>query len=274
MSRVNIGALREDPFSVKVLVDIDFLLDMRLALMHRIKPNSMQEAFKNGYFQRLSDNFSCLIPGFDNTEYQKQWKERDVSLMTQSIITNFPMILNDLLQNILLDRQSCPTQPHVFVDINFGRYIGLPESHYRAWVTQFSSSLPEEVFVEYRFHPIEHLTPAFINKHYQHLMVYDYAAWMEYHYPAHVSEETLRLNTIMHTSMYFPMLLKGDVELADFSEAVAARGGDFFTELGNGLSKLFAVQFIDSAAVSVIEPKVMEDLSSRLQDIYKEKKPA
>jgi hypothetical protein len=153
------------------------------------------------------------------------------------------------------------------LDINFGRYSGLPTEHYQLWLEKFAESIPAEVFLEYRFYQKEQLTPNFLSKNYQHVAMYEYADWIEHHYPVHISQNSLRGLTLMHTDMYFPMLLKPTVTNQEFLEALEARGGDFFDDLGKSLAHLMYPRFIDAAVVSVINPQVVERVTRQLMGL-------
>lgn len=257
-------ALRREENAICLLIDIEFLLDTRLALVHRINPQSTKTVLNRGYHQRLSDNFSILDATFDMVEYLKQWEVRDDSLLMESTVTNFPAILQDMLSRVLLERDSMPVQPHIFLDVNFGRYSKLPMEHYAAWIETFSQGLPTQIFIEFVFMDIPKLTPRFISKRYKHIAIYEYAKWIEYHYPPHLSNESMRQLAVLGSDFYFPMLLKPTVDLKEFMEAITSRGGDFFTDLAKGLANILCPRFISSGAVSVINPKEMADILRQL----------
>lgn len=249
--------LRSEENAICLLIDIEFLLDTRLALIHRINPDSTKVILERGYHQRLSDNFSILDGRFDQKAYEEQWAVRDDTLLMESTVTNFPAVLQDMLSTVLLERDSMPVHPHIFLDINFGRFNKLPISHYAKWIELFSQSVPSQLFIEFVFLDMEQLTPRYISKNYKHIAIYEYAKWIEFHYPTYLSQESLRQQAILGCDFYFPMLIKSTTDMKEFMEAIEHRGGDFFMDLAKGLANILCPRFLNVNVVSVINPKEM-----------------
>lgn len=160
----------------KVLVDIDVLLDTRLATIAKINEDTAVDVLNNGYRTRTIDSF----PGISAEEFKKAYAKRDVDTLTMSVATNAFILLQSCIrgsiENIIVGG---PGQPISF-EINYHPYDLSGEEV--DFIRQAIEARTMEI-VDINMVKIDNmfLTPTYCKENYALMIKYDYVEWIEMH---------------------------------------------------------------------------------------------
>ena len=74
--------------ATRILIELDAIFDTYIASVERCNPRWLKDILLNGYFTRMHNTLSMLNPDVDDATVDKIYKERDVSLLRISKMTN------------------------------------------------------------------------------------------------------------------------------------------------------------------------------------------
>ena len=86
---------------MKTLIDLDCLLDTRLATAHRLNPDSVKELLTNGYQSRVSDELSEFTKLFTDEEFAQAYKDRTIDVLLDARPTSLYLSLPELTQSMM-----------------------------------------------------------------------------------------------------------------------------------------------------------------------------
>lgn len=193
----------------KVLVDLDALLDTRLATLAKINEDLAIGVLNKGYRTRTIDSF----PGVSAEEFKKAYAKRDVDTLVMAVATNAFVLLQSCIkgsiENIVVGG---PGQPISF-EINYHPYD--LESDEIEMIKHAIESRTMDI-VDVTMVKIDNmfLTPTYCKENYALMIRYDYVEWIEMH------QEELAKKPMPAVGLIAPALyhlkVPSDEEMADF----------------------------------------------------------
>lgn len=183
----------------KVLIDLDSLLDTRLALMSLIKPEYAEAVVSNPdvfekYANRLNDN----IPELDihDGNLLELYRERKSFILPISLATALAYELIHIVRELI---EASFLEPHrvesIELDINLFPYVDLTEDEERAIVTAISHMCENLAEVKAVYIDPKVMSPSFFNSsEYVAYFTYDLGYYLLCHYNTEgVDIETLQM---------------------------------------------------------------------------------
>lgn len=111
-----------NPELQRIYVELDCLLDTRLATLAKIDPqHAIKAVGDRRYYDRMIDDFTDIC-GVGVGEFKKAYAERDVMTLQASLMTQVPLILNDLVKKLELESVETPFSKGVEVEVNYWPY--------------------------------------------------------------------------------------------------------------------------------------------------------
>ncbi len=166
-----------------VYVELDAYLDTRLASLAMISPAAALECKGDRrYFDREIDDFESIC-GVTREAFRNAYSRRDVECVQNSIITEIPFILNDLVLKLEKEAIDTPFLSRVIVEVNCYPYQFDEETRDAiALAVMARSGIETEVRCVYL--PMEQLTPGFVKGRYSGMILYNFHDWMKHHLEA------------------------------------------------------------------------------------------
>lgn len=228
--------------SVKTfLVELDTLLDTRIATVSLMDPKAAVALLKNGYRDRQIDDFSALTDGvINNADYRLAYENRDVETLKESRCTAMVLLLKDLVDKIEVQRIDTPFTERVVVEVNIHPYK-LTSVESDALVTAVMAYTGLETEVKVVDHTLSQLTPTAIKDRWDAVILYDFNEWFRIHC------ETLKTVKLPANLMFAPALYLKEVPK---EEDVAVEGLE-----GVGPFALLEMSMVERLKLELIEPR-------------------
>lgn len=241
--------MRED--EVRIWVELETLLDVRLALIHLIDPDATPVVLKNGYDQRPIDDWEKLSLGrVSNSVFSEAYRDRNKGVLKEAVPTRMNVYLKQLCKEIIDQRDTTPFGRSVHVEVN-------------TWPYEFSSDekevlcamvgfyVGEEVKVTTRYKTLEYLTPKRLRDDYSAVILYDFNEWFRFHHKA------LEEGGCPRTVLFAAALFIGEVPDPDFlkDSMSAFSTNDPFRLLEMSLVAKIHLQFLNIDYYTPLPPK-------------------
>ena len=187
---------RQEQFST-VMIDLDSLLDTRLAAFSSFPEDVLEKVMKNNYWDRTSDTFKDV----DNEQYQSVYKNRKKSILGSALVTPMLSFLKEYCYMTIENSQSTPFKMIPRVLVNTYPYK-LEEKEKDIISSTISAGILDlaEVKVVYMDH--ESLNPSFVKSSLSTLIMYHYDQWLEYH----CQKETFKSRTCPEVTLIGPKI--------------------------------------------------------------------
>ena len=230
-----------------ILVDLDSLLDTRLGTFHCIDPEVAVALEANpDYRSRVADDWNRLIGSEVAKKFAKKYQARNNEVLKSSVMTALIFFLHSLYTELTKALLTTPVGDNMALTINTHPYTLTNEER-----TELTNTLHEyiPVFVDVNYIDINmaNLSPGYLNDKYSAVVMYDFDAWLNYHFAA------LQVRPIPRLTLYVPALFAKtpDLELIKKSGVTGVGGPYALAEAG--LAELVGVSFIDSTHFSMID---------------------
>ena len=106
----------------RIYVELDCLLDTRLATLSRIDPQHAVKAVQDPrYYNRVIDDFTEIC-GVGVAEFKEAYAKRDVVTLQASLMTQVPIMLNELVKKLEAESVETPFSKGVEVEVNYWPY--------------------------------------------------------------------------------------------------------------------------------------------------------
>ena len=198
----------------RILVQLDALLDTRLATVSRIDQDAAVKLLESeAYYIRFNDDFEALT-GITREQFRDAYAKRDVdTLALPAIMTVAPLMLHELITKLEINDAESPYVEGVEVEVNFWPYQlddeeidGLSKA-----IMVFSGM--ETLVRMVSIHPME-LTPDFIKDRYTGLILYDFKEWFEYQKSKYATVKTPDL-TVLAPALFYDKIPTPEEYLAE-----------------------------------------------------------
>lgn len=179
-----------------ILVELDCLLDTRLACVYKHKPQLVEPIIRKKYHERLIDNF---YPGY-NQDYEK----RDTSVLKNAIVTPVAKIIQEFTNTTYFNSVTTPFVKHTRIKLNVYPYT-LKDTR---WLTAALVAITEnKADIEIVSMSPEEITPQYLKNHIQVLVMYDYTKWFD----IHSANEHFKYTQCPEVKLFAPAIFFKDV---------------------------------------------------------------
>lgn len=159
-----------------IYVDLDALLDTRIATLHLVHPSLVKEALDNGYFTRKQDAFKSL----DKKSFKELYDTRDSEILQNAIYTKILLLIQDMVDKSVEQALTTPHVTKVILYINTHPYK-LSDSEESAIVDAMVHYTKSMADVHIFNMSEKELTPEFCLDNLSVIIKYNYAEWFDYH---------------------------------------------------------------------------------------------
>lgn len=164
----------------RILVELDALLDTRIATISRIHPESAVALLHDPrYYERVIDDFEPLV-GITKEAFRQAYAQRDVEILEQSRLTELPLMLNEIIKRMEQESDTTPFVESVTVDVNIWPYELSDEERDEIAVAMMAHVGNQTLVNTVRLPP-EQLTPPYIKQRYSGMILYNFRDWMQPH---------------------------------------------------------------------------------------------
>jgi hypothetical protein len=192
---------------LKILVNLDSLLDTRLTCVGMLNPDHIVPLLKNGYRERMHNKLSLILPEINDNAVEELFAERDMPMIKLSRSTNIIYLLAERIAESQISGDTRPDSRDITVVLNTYPYSISKED-----TLAFANGLAEVFKMKKitRVHlPTEDLTPKYLRENYSRYITHDLNEWLASH-QAGVVEDPIPLFTIIS-----PMCILDPVKFTD-----------------------------------------------------------
>lgn len=216
--------------SVKLLLELDALLDTRLSILGSLDPKRTAQIMQDtSYTTRVIDRF----PGFDNEAYQKAYDTRTSKSLGGAMRTDVIKILHDFITRVMNRNIVSPTPVDTEIVLNVHPYQ-LSEKEQAFITLGLIRSMPLCPRVTIVNMPVEQLTPQYL-RGFGCVVIYNFNAWLTHF----LSEDYLSACPIPDTTLFVPAILgridEGDAPPENLSQA--------FNEISKEFHRVMSIVF-------------------------------
>lgn len=166
-----------------ILIDLDMLLDTRLAVLSELNFDWVEEHLDKKYRMRLNDVWSDIGEGIDQEKYDAIYAAREKTILSNARLTNMMSMLLGLISNYE-DEIALATSPlgQVTLVVNVYPYdLTIEECHrLLQCLTEYLGSI---VTIRITKEPMENLSLKYLRQMgYNQMIIYDFISWFNYHY--------------------------------------------------------------------------------------------
>lgn len=229
-----------------ILVELDALLDSRLATLRGIDPKAVDRMLKSGYYNSRTED---VFPGVDAVAYREAYAKRNFeTLASYPIMTGMVPVLRDLVGSYSVDSVLDPAIDSVKVVVMTHPY-DLTSDEKQALHDSLSYYLSGMATIEFTNLTYSELTPQHCNANYRDMVFYNFLDWAKSQETNIQSRRIPTVRVIVPAFQYIPL----DPEIA---EELKERGVSVFTAAQEALRPIAKFDFIDARFFSAINPAV------------------
>lgn len=178
-------------------VDIDCLLDTRLAVLASFGEEPLKAAFEVNYYNRQQDRFV----GVDPKEFEERYKLRDKRTLRESLPTPIVQMAIEFAETTGRNSEKTPFKTEPKIEINIYPYQ-LSEEEIGVLVDTFAALTNQTAHIEIVRRSYEEITPSFVKKNISVMVMYHYFEWLEFH----SANENFRRVTCPNVTLLGPAL--------------------------------------------------------------------
>lgn len=231
---------------MRILVELDALMDTRLGAMAGLRPEAAVKLVTNqAYYDRKSDNFEALT-GVPDAAYRAAYQKRDATTLENSRMTHAVMMLREMTSHLVETAENTPLVGDVIVEINVYPYRveDLDLLELRNAIAAHCAMGTEVVL---QSHAPMALTPQLLKKEYSAYIVYNFDAW--YSANSHILQEF----DIPEVTIFAPALfLDKEPEWTTEDRAFLA-GKDPFGLIEEGHATIVKLHFFSADTFSILQ---------------------
>lgn len=165
----------------KVLVDLDAILDTRLATLATVDETIANDIGQSeAYLNRYCDNFSVLDPKVDDGVFKDRYLKRNADILKYALMTDVLHLLcigfNDMLPSI----QRGISPKDTVLDVNIYPYV-LDSRTKELIEAAILHHIPFEIEVKLVYIDMYNLSPTYLKTAYKEWYVYNIEPWLALH---------------------------------------------------------------------------------------------
>lgn len=239
---------------IRLLTELDALMDTRLGLMDTLDPQSAVRLVSNpDYFTRTEDRFEKLC-GFPDAVYQEAWKQRTVDALRHSLISPSVDLVHFSVAEIEHRSLTDPATQGCELDVNTYPYL-LTEEEQRGVMEALLLRIGINAPIRLLYEPPSFFTPELIRKRYAGMILYNHNAWLE----AQGEKLFAGVMGIPNVTLVAPKLAKDtmpDPAMYDFKAHGVKRDIDPFDASAHVLSQFIHLEFVDVGHFCLAHPGI------------------
>lgn len=167
--------------SYRILVDLDALLDTRLATLATMDvelANKVGQSLE--YYNRYSDDLSLIDPNVNSNEFKDRYLKRNETILSYALMTDVLHLVCLGLQSMLDNIQRGISPRDTRVEINTAEYR-LSQSQRKYIEAAVLHHIPFEVDVKLVSLGLYNLNPAYLRTNYKEWYTYNIEPWLVIH---------------------------------------------------------------------------------------------
>lgn len=157
-----------------ILVELDSILDTRMATLHRLGGDAVEKALEAGYHERPFDFF----PGVDQDAYDQLYAQRDKRTMASAMMTPVVQMVREFVAKTLDNVNNSPFHMQPKVIINIHPYK-LSEGEIETLIRTFQSLTMEKADIEVIDKDYTELSALYVKVNLSVMVLYQYDKWLE-----------------------------------------------------------------------------------------------
>lgn len=217
-----------------VCIDIDSLLDTRLALLYAISPATCRKLIStNAYQTRVKDEFDKIAYNV----FTPLYKERGKGILKMALQTGMFKLLKQHYGDIVTDEQSLldNTRPTIYINT----YPYELDSEEISYFTYAISKIIPKAPIEFIYKSNYELTPKWVSDNVSLMFKYDGLEWLE----LHVGLTTIINEPLLSVDLMCPALVMGTMKITEVTR-------DTFLTMMTSAGTLIRLSFIDASYFS------------------------
>lgn len=165
---------------IRMLVELDAILDTRLAMVELLNPSLVEKLLTPEYANRLSDEFNLLVPELDNELFKRAYSERNLETLYYARPTDILLFVNATANAMLREVAKGQSESdNVEIDINYYPYP-IPNDALDVWVESITAALRLDKKVNMvSIAPTKLTTDAIRNGKWEVLIMYNLEKWVK-----------------------------------------------------------------------------------------------
>lgn len=160
----------------KLLVDLDSLLDTRLALIYQKGTGFTDRALGSNYYQRTIDSF----PGLPFDKFREAYKAREKTLLQNAVLTKINFLVREFVMSTLQQVTTSPFHMQPVVLVNTYPYV-LTEVEETSIIRAVVSMTGGRADVGVVNLSPQEVTPKYLKREISLAIMYEGAQWVETH---------------------------------------------------------------------------------------------
>lgn len=206
-----------------LLLELDVLLDTRLAILASMPEDALKQALSKDYHNRLIDRFV----GVNNELFTKLYEQRDKKVLANALVTPIARMLKEFAQKTLKQIITTPFHYQPKIILNIYPYK-LEEQEITVLINSIVTITSGLADVEVIDKSYEELTPGYLKKNVAIIVLYEYYKWIE----AHSASNILRKSrcpevTMLGPKIYFKVPEKADYDVEEAFQEMEEWVGPF-----------------------------------------------
>ena len=162
-----------------MFVELDAILDTRLATLYGMGEDIVYRAFRNNYSKRLTDDFYWLTPE-ERADFNLLYKNRNRLTLRDAVLTPIVTLMREFVIATITQAMETPFIMTPKLVINIHPYKLLPEE-IDLQLSVYRSLTKNKCEIEIVDMPIELVTPAYVKRNLSAIILYSPAEWLETH---------------------------------------------------------------------------------------------
>jgi len=159
-----------------LFVEIDTLLDTRMATINTMGVDALKAVLDSGYHDRPFD----IFPGIDDDIFKQTYAKRDKTTLAQAMVTPVSQIVKEFVVSTLDNINNSPFHYKPEVMLNIHPYV-LEEEEIDVIIRAVKSLTMGMCDIEVVDMSQEQITPLFVKVNLSVMIMYHYDMWLEVH---------------------------------------------------------------------------------------------
>ena len=235
----------------RLLVELDMLLDTRIATVLLMNPTAALELLSPAYRNRRSDELGELTKHITTEDFEKAYAQRSVETLRVARATPMALMFGRVVRDLLKELTNTPRFDGVDVEVNVWPYQ-LSEQERVDIVTCVMAHINFPIQVKaVSIHPNELTFKRIDAEQWTAIFLYNFRQWAEYHVERYSETDP----SLASRSMIIPELLKTVKEELPKEDTKAPSGEALtpFNALRMMMSPIIAIQYVPVEMVSILE---------------------
>lgn len=233
-----------------IYLELDALFDTRLGVVDIIDPKIAEQLVNHpDYVKRVCDDFSLIIPEWDNARYQQAYKERDTRVLKHSRLSNAIYLLKHDIDISFRELAKTPWIERVVIYLNVHPYrlTDVEKEHIYICLRDIIGYGVGLVIVDQDYKTLSY---DYIEKHYSAMILYNLLEWIS------VNSDNLDKVKRAHQVTLQTPLLFADKESIPTEQYVYVNGEEKLTAveiIERFIGQFIGINLIDVEMFSVVE---------------------